>query len=237
MRSAVAFVQYMTTGGGPASYHGGEAQAFIKTRPGLDAPDLQYFMTNIMYANNGRTIIQRHGYMLYFTLQRPESVGSVKLRSSNPKDSPSIDLNYFSRSRDIETMRNGIKIGRELFAQKAFDDYRGEEYAPGQDAQNNSDIDDYLRREVTSNYHLSGTCKMGNDPEAVVDSALRVRGIDGLRIADASIMPQVVSGNTNAPTIMIAEKAADMLLGYDVPSDLPHPGIVPTPFTKQWRGS
>lgn len=233
LRSALAFVQYMTTGGGPASYHGGEAQAFVKSRPGLAAPDLQYFMTNIMYTNNGRTIIQRHGYMLYFTLQRPESVGSVKLRSSNPQDKPLIDLNYFSKSRDIETMRQGIKIGRELFAQKAFDDYRGEEYAPGRNAQNNSHIDDYLRREVTSNYHLSGTCKMGIDPQSVVDAALRVRGIDGLRVVDASIMPRVVSGNTNAPTIMIAEKAADMILGYNAPSASLHAGAVPTSITKQ----
>lgn len=130
-------------------------------------------------------------------------------------------------------MRTGIKIGREIFAQKAFDDYRGEEYAPGRDAQNNSDIDHYLRREVTSNYHLSGTCKMGIDPQSVVDPTLRVRGIDGLRVVDASIMPQVVSGNTNAPTIMIAEKAADMILGYDAPSDSFHAGIIPTSITKQ----
>ncbi|RTM08908.1 MAG: choline dehydrogenase [Hyphomicrobiales bacterium] len=233
LRSAIAFVQYVTTGGGPASYHGGEAQAFVKTQPGLAAPDLQYFMTNIMYTNNGRTIIQKHGFMLYFTLQRPESVGYVKLRSSNPRDKPLIDLNYFSRGRDIETMRDGIKIGREIFAQKAFDDYRGEEYGPGQNAQNDADIDDYLRREVTSNYHLSGTCKMGIDPLAVVDPTLRVQGVDGLRVVDASIMPRVVSGNTNAPTIMIAEKAADMILGYDAPSTALHAGMIPTSLAKQ----
>ncbi|MBU1336033.1 MAG: choline dehydrogenase [Alphaproteobacteria bacterium] len=212
LRSAVAFLQYMTTGKGPASYHGGEAQAFVCTRPGLVAPDLQYFMTNIMYTNNGRSIIQKHGYMLYFTLQRPESVGSITLRSSNPLDKPRIDLNYFEAGADLTTMREGIKFGRELFAQKAFDKYRGEEYAPGDKIQTNEEIDAYLKREVTSNYHLSGTCKMGVDDEAVVDPYLRVRGIDGLRVVDASIMPRVVSGNTNAPTIMIAEKASDLIL-------------------------
>ncbi|KSV71971.1 hypothetical protein N182_29880 [Sinorhizobium sp. GL2] len=212
IRSALAFMQYMISGSGPASYHGGEAQAFIRTRPGLLSPDLQYFMTNIMYTNNGRTIIQKHGFMLYFTLQRPESIGTIKLRSANPFDKPRIDLNYFSARTDLETMREGIKFGRKLFAQKAFDPFRAEEYAPGANVTTHDDIDDYLRREVTSNYHLSGTCKMGIDEQAVVDPTLRVRGVDRLRVVDASIMPCIVSGNTNAPTIMIAEKAADIIL-------------------------
>lgn len=212
LRSALAFLQYLATGGGPAGYHGGEAQAFIRTRPGLTAPDLQYFMTNIMYTNNGRTILQHHGFMLYFTLQRPESVGTLKLRSADPLDKPAIDLNYFDREIDRVTMREGIRFGRELFAQAAFDPYRGREYAPGSDVRSDSQIDDYLRREVTSNYHLSGTCKMGMDNEAVVDPELRVRGVPGLRVVDASIMPMVVSGNTNAPTMMIAEKASDLIL-------------------------
>lgn len=212
LRSAFAALQYMLTGGGPAGYHGGEVQAFTRTRPGLAAPDLQYFMTNIMYTNNGKTILQKHGFMLYFTLQRPESIGTLKLRSANPLDKPLIDLNYFDREIDVITMREGIKFGRELFAQRAFDEYRGEEFAPGKDVRSDAEIDAYLRREVTSNYHLSGTCKMGIDDEAVVDPQLRVRGIDALRVADASIMPFVVSGNTNAPTIMIGEKGADLIL-------------------------
>ncbi|WP_223479659.1 GMC family oxidoreductase [Oricola indica] len=216
LRSTLAFLQYMATGSGPASYHGGEAQAFIRTRPGLAAPDLQYFMTNIMYTNNGRTILPFHGFMLYFTLQRPESVGSIKLRSANPLDKPLIDLNYFESKADISTLREGIKFGRELFAQEAFVPYRAEEYAPGQGVRTDAEIDEYLRKEVTSNYHLSGTCKMGVDPDAVVGPDLRVGGIDGLRVADASIMPCVVSGNTNAPTIMIAEKASDLILEKEV---------------------
>ena len=184
----------------------------VKTRPDIIAPDLQYFMTNILYTNNGRTIIDKHGFMAYFTLQRPGSRGRVKIRSADPAAAPAIDLNYLDDPNDIATIREGIRISRRLFAQPAFDPYRGEEYQPGAAAQSDADLDAYIRREITSNYHLSGTCKMGNDPMAVVDDTLRVRGLDGLRVIDASIMPRVVSGNTNAPTIMIAEKGAEMII-------------------------
>ena len=210
--SALQVARYFLTGTGPAAYHGGEAQMLVNTRPDVVAPDLQYFMTNIMYTNNGRTIIDKHGFMTYFTLQRPGSRGTVKIRSADPAKAPAIDLNYFDDPNDIATMREGIHISRRLFAQPAFDPYRGEEYQPGAARKTDAELDAYLRSEVTSNYHLSGTCKMGIDPMAVVDHQLRVHGLDGLRVIDASVMPRVVSGNTNAPTIMIAEKGAAMIL-------------------------
>jgi choline dehydrogenase len=169
-------------------------------------------MTNILYTNNGRTIINKHGFMTYFTLQRPGSRGCVKIRSDDPLAVPAIDLHYLDDPNDIATIREGIRISRRLFAQPSFDPYRGEEYQPGAAAQSDTDLDAYIRREVTSNYHLSGTCKMGNDSMAVVDHTLRVRGLAGLRVIDASIMPRIVSGNTNAPTIMIAEKGAKMVV-------------------------
>lgn len=212
LTSALQVARYFITGGGPAAYHGGEAQMLVKTRPDIVAPDLQYFMTNILYTNNGRTIIDKHGFMTYFTLQRPGSRGSVKIRSADPATPPAIDLNYFDDPNDIATMREGIRISRTLFAQPAFDPYRGEEYQPGSIARSDAELDAYIRSEVTSNYHLSGTCKMGTDTMAVVDHTLRVRGLDGLRVIDASIMPRIVSGNTNAPTIMIAEKGAEMIM-------------------------
>ncbi|HRX35637.1 MAG TPA: choline dehydrogenase [Aestuariivirga sp.] len=212
LTSALQVARYFITGGGPAAYHGGEAQMLVKTRPDIVAPDLQYFMTNILYTNNGRTIIDKHGFMTYFTLQRPGSRGTVKIRAPDPASPPAIDLNYFDDPNDIAALREGIRISRELFAQPAFDPYRGEEYQPGAAAKSNEELDAYIRSEVTSNYHLSGTCKMGNDPLAVVDHTLRVRGLDALRVIDASIMPRIVSGNTNAPTIMIAEKGAQMIL-------------------------
>jgi choline dehydrogenase len=210
--SAIQVARYFLTGGGPAAYHGGEAQMLVRSRPGLAAPDLQYFMTNILYTNNGRTIIDKHGFMTYFTLQRPGSRGTVKVRSADPAAAPAIDPNYFEDPNDIATVREGIRVSRRLFAQPAFAPYRGEEYQPGAAAQSDADLDAYIRSEVTSNYHLSGTCKMGGDTFAVVDHTLRVRGVDGLCVVDASIMPRIVSGNTNAPTIMIAEKAAQMII-------------------------
>jgi choline dehydrogenase len=212
LMSALQVARYFIMGGGPAAYHGGEAQMLVKTRPDIVAPDLQYFMTNILYTNNGRTIIDKHGFMTYFTLQRPGSRGTVKIRSGDPATAPAINLNYFDDPNDIAVIRDGIRISRQLFAQPAFNLYRGEEYQPGSAAQSDADLDAYIRSEVASNYHLSGTCKMGSDPMAVVDHTLRVRGIEDLRVIDASIMPCIVSGNTNAPTIMIAEKGAQMIL-------------------------
>lgn len=214
---ARALAQYVLTRGGPAANNGLEAMAFVRSRPDLVAPDLQYFMTMLMYEDSGRRIIPEHGYMVVFTLQRPESRGSIMIRSADPRVAPDIDPNYFDRPVDLHTMREGIKIGREIFAQKGFDPYRASEYAPGADIRTDTEIEAWTRANVDSNYHLSGSCKMGNDEAAVVDDRLRVRGLDGLRVVDASIMPTVVSGNTNAATIMIAERGADFILGR-VPS-------------------
>lgn len=208
LAKAGALARYLVMRDGPAANNGLEALAFVRTRPGLIAPDLQYFMTMLMYEDSGRRIIPEHGYMVVFTLQRPESRGSVMIRSADPAAAPAIDPNYFDSEIDLQTMREGVKIGREIFAQSPFDPYRGSEYAPGADVRSDAEIEDWVRRNVDSNYHLSGSCKMGHDPMAVVDDRLRVRGLDGLRVADASIMPTVVSGNTNAATIMIAERAA-----------------------------
>jgi choline dehydrogenase len=171
-------------------------------------------MTMLMYEDSGRRIIPEHGFMVVFTLQRPESRGAIMIKSADPRVAPDIDPNYFDRAIDLQTMREGVKIGREIFAQKAFDPYRGSEYAPGRDVVTDAQIESFVRRTVDSNYHLSGTCKMGVDELAVVDSELRVRGIAGLRVVDASIMPAVVSGNTNAATIMIAEKGADFIVSH-----------------------
>lgn len=209
---ARALAQYLIMRDGPAANNGLEAMAFVRSRPEIVAPDLQYFMTMLMYEDSGRHIIPEHGYMVVFTLQRPESRGSVMIRSADPRIAPAIDPNYFDRIVDLHTMREGVKIGREIFAQKAFDPYRGSEYAPGAEIRTDSQIEAWVRENVDSNYHLSGSCKMGRDDMAVVDDELKVRGVEGLRVIDASIMPTVVSGNTNAATIMIAEKGASLIL-------------------------
>jgi choline dehydrogenase len=211
---ARALAQYLLFKSGPGANNGLETMAFVRSRPDLVAPDLQYFMTMLMYEDSGRKIIPEHGFMVVFTLQRPESRGTIMIRSADPCIAPDIDPNYFERRIDLETMRDGVRIGREIFAQKAFDPYRGSEYAPGAEAKTDAEIESFVRKNVDSNYHLSGTCKMGIDELAVVDPELKVRGIDGLRVIDASVMPTVVSGNTNAATIMIAEKGADYILRH-----------------------
>jgi hypothetical protein len=148
-----ALAQYVLTKSGPAANNGLEAMAFVKTRPGLVAPDLQYFMTMLMYEDSGRRINPEHGYMVVFTLQRPESRGNIRITSVDPREAPAIDPNYFERDIDLQTMREGVKIGREIFAQKAFDPYRGSEYAPGPDVRSDAQIEAWIRQNVDSNYH------------------------------------------------------------------------------------
>jgi choline dehydrogenase len=207
-----AFIQYVLTRTGPATSHGLEAMAFLKSQPDLVAPDLQFFFVLLMYSDHGRKITSEHGFMAYFNIARPESRGSIMIRSADPQQHPSIRPNYLEAPEDVRNMRDGIRMGRQIIAQKAFDPYRGAEYAPGSGAASDADIDAYVRQTCETIYHPVGTCKMGSDPLAVVDDRLRVRGVEGLRVIDASIMPRLVSGNTNAPTIMIAEKGADFIL-------------------------
>lgn len=214
LNSASAVAKYMATKTGPASYHGVEALAFVKTRSDAIAPDIQFHLNMVMYEDHGRKIFHEEGVMPYFNISRPQSRGTVLARSSDPTALPEIDPNFFSVPDDIRVMRDGLRIARELMAQKAFDPYRGEEFGPGKEVTSDADLDEYLKNKSESVYHPVGTCKMGSDDEAVVDARLRVRGLRGLRVVDASIMPTLTSGNTNAPTIMIAEKAADMIL-YD----------------------
>ena len=149
----------------------------------------------------------------------PESRGTLKLRSSNPADYPIIDPCYLSAEKDRREMIEAVKWGREIASQAAFDKVRGKELAPGAAMQTDEEILDFVADQVISGYHPTCTCKMGidSDPGAVLDQELRLRGADSLRVVDASVMPFVVTGNTNAPTIMIAEKAADMILGKAAP--------------------
>ena len=212
LRATLGLMQYFLLNSGPCTSHGGEALAFVKSRPELVASDLQYHFVNIMYEDCGRKIIPEHGFMAYFNICRPESRGTILIRSDDPRRHPEIQPNYLSTPGDVEVMRNGVKIAREVFAQKAFDAYRGTEYGPGSSKTSDDEIDVYIRQTAESVYHPVGTCKMGSDDAAVVDPLLRVRGLRGLRVVDASIMPTVTTGNTNAPTLMIAERAADFIL-------------------------
>jgi choline dehydrogenase len=166
-------------------------------------------------AYDGSTLAQEHGFQAHVGPMRSKSRGWVRLASSNPHDKPRILFNYLSDPDDWVEMRACVRLTREIFAQPAFDRYRGRELQPGADVRSDEQIDAFVRAKVESAYHPSCSCKMGDgaDPMAVVDPQTRVRGLESLRVVDSSIMPSVTTGNLNAPTIMLAEKAADHILG------------------------
>lgn len=213
LRAMRTGLQYLLFGSGLGRQNGLESGAFLKSRPDLETPDLQFhFIAALMY-DHTRKKADRHGFMTHVCQLRPESRGYISLRSADPFDAPLIQPNYLESEEDRRALREGVKIAREVFAQAAFDPYRGPEVRPGAHVRSDAEIDAYVRRDAETIYHPVGTARMGTDPEAVVDAQLRVRGVEGLRVVDASVMPSLVSGNTNAPTIMIAEKASDMILG------------------------
>jgi choline dehydrogenase len=209
----MALAQYYLFKSGPSTKPGLEALAFLRSSPEAVDPDLQYHFVMALYNDHGREIIPRHGFMSYFNLSRPESRGSITIQSADPLQHPAIEPNYLSAENDIRVLRAGIKISREVVGQSALDPYRGAELLPGPEVKTDAEIDAFIRQNSETLYHPVGTCRMGQDPGAVVDEQLRVHGVQGLRVVDASVMPRLVSGNTNAPTIMIAEKASDMILG------------------------
>jgi len=190
-----------------------EAGAFIRRNAEVVHPDLQYHFLPSLVNDHGRKPIGGHGFQAHVGPMRPTSTGYLRLRSTDPMAHPEIQPLYLSSEQDRREMRDAVRLTREIFAQSAFDRFRGAEIQPGAAARSDAEIDAFVRAKSDSAYHPCGTCRTGTDELAVVDGELRVRGIDGLRVVDASIMPSVVSGNLNAPTIMIAEKAADMILG------------------------
>jgi choline dehydrogenase len=199
-----------------------EAGLFLHSENNLDAaPDLNFFSCPVFlappnYAPAGT------GFVGLVCLTHPHSRGHVSLRSSDPQAPPSIVMNYLQSSSDLQKLVAGVKLIRELFQASAFDEFRGEEVAPGDNVQSNEAIESHIRDSCNTVYHPVGTCKMGTDPMAVVDPELRVCGVRGLRVVDASIMPTLTTGNTNAPTIAIAEKAADLIkAAADVSQQVP----------------
>ena len=198
---------------GIATGQGLESGAFLKSRPDLENPDLQFHFIAALMTDHTRKKSDRHGFMAHVCQLRPQSRGFISIKSNDPLVAPVIQPNYLEAEEDRRAMREGTKIAREIFAQASFDPYRGPELMPGAHVRSDEQIDAWVRRTAETIYHPVGSAKMGKDSESVVDAQLRVYGVEGLRVVDASIMPTLVSGNTNAPTIMIAEKAADMILG------------------------
>jgi choline dehydrogenase len=202
-----------------------EAGAFIRSHAGVEHPDLQYHFLPIAMNYDGSNPHQGHGFQAHVGPMRPTSVGRVRLTSANPRAAPSILFNYMATESDRAEMRAAVRLTREILAQAAFDPYRGRELSPGAEVRSDAEIDAFVRARVESAYHPSGTCRMGpaTDPDAVVDGECRVHGLTGLRVVDASIMPSIPSGNLNAPTIMLAERAADLIRGREplAPLDVP----------------
>jgi choline dehydrogenase len=192
-----------------------ETCGFIRSRAGISYPDIQYHFLPMAVAYDGSTLAQEHGFQAHVGPMRSKSRGWVRLASARPEDKPRILFNYLSHPDDWVEMRACVRLTREIFAQPAFDRYRGRELQPGPDVRADDEIDAFIRAKVESAYHPSCSCKMGDegDPMAVVDSQTRVRGLERLRVVDSSIMPSVTTGNLNAPTIMLAEKAADHIIG------------------------
>ena len=191
-----------------------ESAGFIRSRAGIKYPDIQYHFLPIAVSYDGKVAPDGHGFQAHVGPMRSKSRGQVTLRSADPNDHPKIAFNYMSDPQDWVDFRQCIRLTREIFAQKAFDPFRGREISPGDDAQSDEALDAFIRDHVESAYHPCGTCKMGavDDPMAVVDPQTRVIGVEGLRVADSSIFPRVTNGNTNGPSLMVGEKAADHIL-------------------------
>ncbi len=204
--------RYAGSGTGMLTYGAGLVFGFIRSREGLSTPDIQYHLAHASYADASTRELHRHSGMTLATYQmRPESRGSIHVASADPAIAPLIRPNFLAESEDRRVLVEGIKIARAIVARPALDAYRGEEIAPGPDVATDDEILAFARENGQTLYHMVGTAKMGSDPLAVVDERLRVHGIPGLRIVDASVMPTLVSGNTNAATLMIAERASDMI--------------------------
>jgi choline dehydrogenase-like flavoprotein len=202
--------KWMLLRSGPAASVIVEGGGFFKS-PGEDRPDMQIHIAPALVVRGGQTELDDYGFTINSTFLRPQSVGSVKLASADPLDEPLIDPNYLDAERDREMAITQVRTIREVLARPEIRPYIREELLPGPDAQSDAEIMAYVRQFASCDYHPVCTCKMGDDELSVVDDALRVRGLTGLRVIDASIMPRLTSGNTMAPTMMIAEKGADLV--------------------------
>lgn len=211
-------IRYLLSKSGPGADNFLQAGAFLKTREGLDRPDIQLHLVNAMMADHGKHDYGRDGFTVHSCQLRPESRGTISLSSNDPFDHPMIDPNYLATEEDRRVMRDSVKMIRDICGQNALAPLRGAEVLPGQDVQTDEQIDAFIRSHGETIYHPVGTVQMGIHDDAPQDGDLKVRGVEGLRVVDASVMPNLIGGNTNAPTIMIAEKAADLIRGIAAPA-------------------
>ncbi len=210
-------LQWLLSKSGLGASNHFESAGFIRSRAGVDYPDIQFHFLPIAVRYDGKAAAEGHGYQAHVGPMRAKSRGAVSLRSADPRAAPVIRFNYMSEEQDWIDFRHCVRVTREIFAQPAFDPYRGKEIQPGEEVQSDDEIDAFLRQHAESAYHPCGTCRMGaaDDAGAVVDPLGRVIGVGGLRVADSSVFPRITNGNLNAPSIMVGEKMADHILGKD----------------------
>jgi choline dehydrogenase-like flavoprotein len=206
-------LEWLLRGSGMLSSSVGEAFAFVRSRPGLPAPDLQFHFAPAYFVENGFSDYDGHAMTSGPVLVTPRSRGWIKLRSADPTAKPRIQTNALSEPEDVAALVHGVRLAREIARQEPLASAAGRELLPGPDVQDDAEIEADIRERVELLYHPVGTCRMGSGDGAVVDPHLRVHGVEGLRVADASVMPIITGGNTNVPTIMIGERAADLVRG------------------------
>jgi choline dehydrogenase len=214
-RKGLIGLQWLATGTGPGATNHFEACGFIRSRPDLAYPDLQFHFLPMAVAYDGHSQATEHGYQAHVGPNHPRSRGNLTLRSADPRDKPVLVFNYLSDAQDRADFRNALRITRRILAQPAFDGYRGRDISPAASIESDEEIDAFIAAHAETAYHPCGTCRIGraDDPMAVVDPQCRVIGVEGLRVADSAIIPILTNGNLNLPSIMIGEKAADHILG------------------------
>jgi choline dehydrogenase len=214
--------QHRFTRRGPMASNAAESGAFVRTSPQLARPDLQFHFLPVasdQESYDKQSFLPKgHAFLMLPTLLYPESRGEIRLASTDPARPPVIDPRYFSAESDLRVLTEGVRMAQRIARSKVLASCRGRAFSPLVDADDDATLHDEIRKRCNTLFHPAGTCKMGRDADAVVDASLRVRGIEGLRVADASIMPTIVGGNTNAPCIMIGEKAADIILERPAPA-------------------
>lgn len=219
-RQTLYLFNYLFRNKGPLRSSVTDAGGFVKSDPGVEVPDIQLHFLPLLFNNHGRNLkaLYKHGFSIHVCTVRPKSRGEVTLESNDPLAAPRIKLNLLTDkdNHDINVLIKGIRKVRRWAESPTLADYKADEIYPGPEVQTDAELEDSIHEHLGNVYHPVGTCKMGNDDMAVVDNRLRVHGLESLRVVDASIMPRLNSGNTNAPTIMIAEKAADMILEDNV---------------------
>ncbi len=210
-------LEWLACKSGPGATNHFESCAFVRSGAGVEYPDIQFHFLPVAIRYDGKAPAGTHGFQAHVGPMRSPSRGRIRVRSGDPRVPPEIRFNYMSREEDWRDFRTAIRLAREIFSQPAFAPYRGRELAPGPGVRGDRELDGFVREAVESAYHPCGTCRMGreDDPEAVVDPECRVIGLEGLRVADSSIIPRITNGNLNAPSIMIGEKASDHILGRD----------------------